>query len=333
MADKYNAGQRASMAKNGQAMADGSYPIADEDDLSNAIHAVGRGGADHDIIRKHIISRAKALGKSDAIPDNWNADGSMSDDSGGRSESSPTPYTRSFALEDIRVRSGGDGRTVEAYASIFNTPAEVHDQDGDYVEEIDPAAFNRAIEHQARSGRQFPVLFNHGMTIFHTPDPDGGIPIGVAEEVKADRKGLFTRSRYHRGARADQVLEAIQEGSITAYSFGGQFIRSTPTVPPHGFRKSRTGLPTVRRTEASLREFGPATFPVYSGAEIVGVRAEQVAYMLSTLPRHELDRLRGFLGTPSDLGPAADDPPEQHSTRQNRQTILRAHARLLSQEG
>jgi hypothetical protein len=70
------------MASAGQAMDDGSYPIADEEDLSNAIHAVGRGGADHDTIRKHIITRAAALGASSSIPDNWNADGSLETSAG-----------------------------------------------------------------------------------------------------------------------------------------------------------------------------------------------------------------------------------------------------------
>ena len=75
--EKYNADDRKRMAGNGQAMPDGSYPIADEDDLGNAIRAVGRGGADHDAIRRHVIKRAKALGLSERIPDNWNADGSL----------------------------------------------------------------------------------------------------------------------------------------------------------------------------------------------------------------------------------------------------------------
>ena len=76
-ADKYKQADRDQMAKSGQAMPDGSYPIADEEDLDNAIHAVGRGGADHDSIRAHIIKRAKALGLSSKIPDNWGADGSL----------------------------------------------------------------------------------------------------------------------------------------------------------------------------------------------------------------------------------------------------------------
>jgi ATP-dependent protease ClpP protease subunit len=78
-AGKYKQDDRDRMAKSGQAMPDGSYPIADEEDLDNAIHAVGRGGADHDAIRRHIIKRAKALGLSEKIPDNWNADGSLQD--------------------------------------------------------------------------------------------------------------------------------------------------------------------------------------------------------------------------------------------------------------
>lgn len=74
---KYNADDRKRMAGNGQAMDDGSYPIGDRADLDNAIHAVGRGGADHNAIRRHVIARAKALGASSEIPDNWNADGSL----------------------------------------------------------------------------------------------------------------------------------------------------------------------------------------------------------------------------------------------------------------
>lgn len=74
---KYNTDDRKRMAKSGEAMDDGSYPVADKEDLANAIRAVGRGSGDHDAIRRHIMKRAKALGASDQIPDNWNADGSM----------------------------------------------------------------------------------------------------------------------------------------------------------------------------------------------------------------------------------------------------------------
>lgn len=74
---KYDADDLRRMAANGEAMDDESYPIADRDDLDRAIRAVGRGGTDHDAIRRHVIARAKALGASSEIPDNWNADGSL----------------------------------------------------------------------------------------------------------------------------------------------------------------------------------------------------------------------------------------------------------------
>jgi HK97 family phage prohead protease len=77
---KYTSKELKEAAKSGAAMSDESYPIKDEDDLKKAIRAVGRGNADHDSIRKHIIARAKALGLSKLIPDSWNSDGSLKEE-------------------------------------------------------------------------------------------------------------------------------------------------------------------------------------------------------------------------------------------------------------
>lgn len=78
---KYSASELRQMAKDGRAFRnpDGtpSYPIGDEADLDNAVHAVGRGGASHDAIRRFIMRRAKQLGASGKIPDNWQSDGSI----------------------------------------------------------------------------------------------------------------------------------------------------------------------------------------------------------------------------------------------------------------
>lgn len=72
-----SAGGRKKAAASGAAMSDGSYPINTKSDLRKAIKAVGRGGADHNKIRKHVITRAKALGLEALVPDNWNSDGSL----------------------------------------------------------------------------------------------------------------------------------------------------------------------------------------------------------------------------------------------------------------
>ncbi|MEV5944411.1 hypothetical protein [Streptomyces sp. NPDC051994] len=80
-AEAYSAQQKRDALATGQAMKNASdepsYPIKSKADLRKAIRAVGRGGADHDKIRAHIVARAKALGLTSMIPDNWKADGSM----------------------------------------------------------------------------------------------------------------------------------------------------------------------------------------------------------------------------------------------------------------
>ena len=68
---------RDKAASQGQAMQGGRFPIRNRTDLENAIHAVGRAKGDHDMVRRFIVKRARALNLSNLIPDNWSADGSM----------------------------------------------------------------------------------------------------------------------------------------------------------------------------------------------------------------------------------------------------------------
>lgn len=72
-----SAAGRKKAAASGAAMSDGSYPIKTKADLRKAVRAVGRGGAEHNKIRAHIVKRAKALGLEAMVPDNWNPDGSL----------------------------------------------------------------------------------------------------------------------------------------------------------------------------------------------------------------------------------------------------------------
>jgi hypothetical protein len=64
--------QRKELAKKGQALPDGSFPIRNKADLKNAIRAYGRSGKTKAAqVRKHIIARAKALGATKIIPEKW----------------------------------------------------------------------------------------------------------------------------------------------------------------------------------------------------------------------------------------------------------------------
>ena len=64
--------KRQEMAKEGTAMSDGSFPIASENDLRNAIMAHGR-AKDIDAAKAHIKSRAAALGLEAMLPEDWKA--------------------------------------------------------------------------------------------------------------------------------------------------------------------------------------------------------------------------------------------------------------------
>ncbi len=336
---KYDAEQLRQMAGKGQAMKDGSYPIGDSEDLANAIHAVGSGGADHDTIRAHIIRRAKAMGQSGKIPDNWNSDGSLQT-AAVSSRATATPYTRSFALDDISIRAGGDGRTVDAYATVFDIPAHIRDQDGEYEEVNDRAMYNRAVADAAPAGgRQtwrVGVFYNHGMTIYQTPSDLYSMPVGVPLEIKPDGRGLFTRTRYVAGQLGDLIVDGIREGLLTTYSVSGAYLRSDPSVPRGGFRKGRDGMvPTVRRMEATLREYGPTPFPAYPEAEGVGMpgERERLALMLrSGAPVDSPD----VDASDDDSGLVAEDSrrheAETRSGRSPREEIEVQRARFLARQ-
>ena len=88
MAD-VTAEERRTFASRGWAMPDGSYFIRPDhpEDLGNAIQAVGRATAtgtpratdeaQRNAVRRHIMKRARALGRSGEIPDTWNSDGTL----------------------------------------------------------------------------------------------------------------------------------------------------------------------------------------------------------------------------------------------------------------
>jgi HK97 family phage prohead protease len=225
---------------------------------------------------------------------------------------------RSYALEDIEIQRGGDGRTVTAYAAMFGQPYEVRDQHGHYMEEIERSAFNRTLSHGAVL-RSAVCLYNHGFTAGGAPDMLGSVPLGTPVEIRAEPKGLLTVTRYNKTALADSVLEAIRNGDIRSQSFRGRIHRSSPERVP----KIRSGqpLPTVVRHELGLSDYGPTPFAVNAAAEIVAVRSTtEIQAALDHLDDDVRDEvLRKYVPTPPedleddvatpDPGPGAEDSP------------------------
>lgn len=322
-----NTAARKYAASQGWAMSDGSYPIRPLDnhgkaDLQKAIHAVGRGNANHAAIQAHIKKRASALGLSNMIPDGWSSRSIQAVPT-----TVPGLHTRYVPLDDLVVHSraqGGDGRTVTAYAAVFNQTAEVHDQDGNYLETNAPTAFNKTLGDRSRN---IPVLYNHGKTLFGTIAERFSMPLGKVLDIKADNRGLLTTVRYNRSDLADEVLASIENGDITGQSYSGYYIKSNPMqVPRGGFRADRNGkLTTVTRQEIKLVEFGPTPMPNFQGAEILAVRSalellQGYGYEMpinlnegtftATTPEMEPERDALHEGAAS-----ADEPLRKHSSR------------------
>ena len=69
----FSTDERQDAASEGHALPDGSYPVKNESDLRNAIQAFGR-AKDKDAARRHIMKRARALGRTDLIPESWTSE-------------------------------------------------------------------------------------------------------------------------------------------------------------------------------------------------------------------------------------------------------------------
>jgi HK97 family phage prohead protease len=173
-------------------------------------------------------------------------------------------FHRTYTLDDIQIQRSGDGRTVEAYAAMFDAPYEVQDQYGHYMETIDRAAFNRTLTNGA--GKSAMCLYNHGMTVHGTADALSSVPLGTPLEIRADGKGLLTVTRYNKSALADSVLESIRNGDIRSQSFRGRIIRSSPDRVPTVRRGGP--LPTIVRHELGLTDYGAEILAVRSLAEL-----------------------------------------------------------------
>lgn len=82
-------GERERLAEEGNAMPDGSYPIANRQDLKNAILAFGR-AKDPEAVKRHIIRRAKELGATNLLPESWTEGKKSMEESAAVAEESET---------------------------------------------------------------------------------------------------------------------------------------------------------------------------------------------------------------------------------------------------
>lgn len=93
----FNAATRKRLAKSGDAMPDGSFPIQNAGDLKNAIRLAGN-AKNPAAAKAHIKKRAAALGLTKNLPDSWKSQGANSDSEG------KIPNKREMSTKELHDR-------------------------------------------------------------------------------------------------------------------------------------------------------------------------------------------------------------------------------------
>jgi HK97 family phage prohead protease len=130
---------------------------------------------------------------------------------------------------------------ISGYASVFGSS----DQGGDVVQ---AGAYRASLAAMKTAGRRVKMLWQH--------DPTQ--PIGVWDEVREDKKGLFVKGLILADVRAGaEALALIKAGAIEGLSIGYRTIRA---------EKSQKGARLLH--ELDLWEVSLVTFPMLPEARV-----------------------------------------------------------------
>jgi HK97 family phage prohead protease len=233
----------------------------------------------------------------------------------------------------FEMRSGdavGDGRTIDGYGAVFNSPTRIASSwEGEFDEVIAPGAFRKSL----REGTPR-MQFDHG----HHPLL-GSLPIGRWETVEEDERGLHVVGRLSDNWLVEPFRDAIRDGAVDGMSFRFSVVREGWTdkdgrkvegadLEDMLWRGAGDRGPLLRTLkEVRVSEVGPVTWPAYEDTT-VGVRSASTVIDLGRLDlrteqaRAELaravamaDRLAsGEAPTTSDAAQAPADSSEPRST-------------------
>ncbi len=156
--------------------------------------------------------------------------------------------------------------TLVGYFAITNTPTEINSLlEGNFIERIAPGAFASTLANDRAAMR---CLFQHGM------DPQAGDkPLGPLRTLREDARGPFYEVPLLDASYVRDLVPGLEAGVYGAsfcfrVASGGEDWDERPGVSA----SNPKGLPERTLREVEVLEFGPVTFPAYSGAT-AGVRS------------------------------------------------------------
>lgn len=175
----------------------------------------------------------------------------------------------------VEFRAAGpvtDGRTLEGYAAVFDSPTVIEAYPGDFEEVVKRGAFKRTL------GARTPVLqFDHGRD-----KRTGSVPIGAIDDIREDSQGLWMSARLFDNDVVEPIRQSIAGQAVRGMSFrfrvmddrwrdaNGQVVKGDELAELMADPGDRGPL---RREilEVDLFELGPVVFPAYDSTS-VGVR-------------------------------------------------------------
>lgn len=134
-----------------------------------------------------------------------------------------------------------DGTAIEGYASVFGKC----DSGGDVVSD---GAYGASLKRLGAEGRKVRMLWQH----------DPGQPIGVWDEVREDKRGLYVKGRILTDvAKGREAAALIGAGAIDGLSIGYRTVRA-----------AKDGQGRRVLSELDLWEVSLVTFPMLSDARV-----------------------------------------------------------------
>ena len=145
---------------------------------------------------------------------------------------------------DGELKAVVEGRTVEGYASVFNSMSE---DLGGFREIILPGAFSNVLDNDVRA------LYNHDSNYLLARTTSGTL------ELKEDDKGLYYRFEMPNTSYGNDMLELFRRGDLSQSSFGF-------TVEKDSWRMEEGQHVRYIERVGSLFDVSPVVYPAYASA-------------------------------------------------------------------
>lgn len=145
---------------------------------------------------------------------------------------------------DGELKAAVEGRTVEGYASVFNSMSE---DLGGFREIILPGAFSDVLDNDVRA------LYNHDSNYLLARTTSGTL------ELKEDDKGLYYRFEMPNTSYGNDMLELFRRGDLSQSSFGF-------TVEKDSWRMQEGQHVRYIERVGSLFDVSPVVYPAYQSA-------------------------------------------------------------------